>query len=381
MRFTVFISMAFVFLTGALACQKMQTENNYFPMPKDDLEIVKSESQSFKVDTVVSGLDRPWSMVFLPDNTVLIAERKGNIVVISNGKVQEKSIGGNVPKSLRDIKLHPNYKENGWIYLSYYIEPSEGKGGQTALMRGKLVKGNLVDGEVLYTTGAFRENGEWYGSKIAFDHQGYLYFTVGIRGSRKNAQDLSNPSGKTMRFNDDGSTPDDNPFLDRLDALPEIYTYGHRMHEGLVCDPKTGVLWSTEFGELGGDELNIIKPGSNYGWPEVTYSLEYSGEIISKDSLRDDIEPPVHHFKSAPSDLDFVYGDRYCGWDKNLFIGSLVKGQIMRFVMDGNVFVKKEELLDGIGRVRDVKFAPDQFLYVLIEDTGKLVRILPVNEE
>src|SRR5690606_19787614 len=180
----------------------------------------------------------------------------------------------------------------------------------------------------------------------------------------------------TMRFNDDGTIPDDNPFLNRADALPEIYTYGHRMHEGLVYNHETGVLWSTEFGELGGDELNIIKRGSNYGWPEVTYSLEYSEEIISKDSVRSDVESPVHHFKSAPSDLDFVYGDRYPGWDKNLFIGSLVKGQLMRFVMDGDKFVRKEMLLEGIGRVRDVKFAPDKFLYVLIEDTGMVVRLI-----
>lgn len=379
MRVVVFFTMLFLFF--AVSCHQKPTENAYFPLPKKELEIIRSESQAFMIDTVVTELDRPWSMVFLPDNIVLIGERKGNIVVISNGRVQEKSIGGNVPKSLRDIKLHPNYKDNGWIYLSYYIEPLDKKGGQTALMRAKLVDGKLVDEEVLYKTGSFRENGEWYGSKITFDREGHLYFTVGIRGDRKNAQDLSNPSGKTMRFYDDGSIPDDNPFLGNPDALPEIYTYGHRMHEGLVCDPETGVIWSTEFGELGGDELNIIKPGSNYGWPEVTYSLEYSGEIISKDSVRNDVESPVHHFMSAPSDLDFVFGDRYPGWDKNLFIGSLVKGQLMRFELNGNTFVKKEVLLEGIGRVRDVKFAPDKYLYALIEDSGMLVRLIPVNEE
>ncbi len=363
------------------ACHQASSENTYFPIPNKKLEIVNSESQSFMVDTVVSGLDRPWSMAFLPNKTVLITERKGNLVVVSQGMMQDKSIGGNIPKSLRDIKLHPNYEENGWIYLSYYIEPKDKSGGQTALMRGRLANGELIDEEILYTTGSFRENGEWYGSKIAFDREGYLFFTVGIRGKRMNAQDLSHPSGKTMRFNDDGTIPQDNPFFNRVDALPEIYTYGHRMHEGLVCDPETGIVWSTEFGELGGDELNIIKRGSNYGWPEVTYSLEYNGEIISKDSLRDDVEPPVHHFKSAPSDLDFVYGDRYPGWDKNLFIGSLVKGQIMRFVMKGNAFIKKEVLLQNIGRVRDVKFAPDNFLYVLVEDAGILVRLIPVNEK
>lgn len=380
MRFTISLIMLFL-MAGILACQKTSSENKYFAVPDKELEIIKSESQSFMVDTVVSGLDRPWSMVFLPDSRVLITERKGNIVLIENGKVQKESVAGNIPKSLRDIKLHPNYKQNGWIYMSYYIEPENDENGQTALMRARLVKNKLVDEEVLYKVGPFRENGEWYGSKIAFDSEGYLFFTVGIRGARENAQDLGNPSGKTMRFRDDGSIPEDNPFFDYPGALKEIYTYGHRMHEGLVCNPKTGTLWSTEFGELGGDELNIIKRGANYGWPEVTFSLEYNREIISKDSLRDDVEPPVHHFKSAPSDLDFVYGDNYPGWNSNLFIGSLVKGQLLRFVMEDNVFIKKEVLLEGIGRVRDVKHAPDGFLYLLVEDSGDLVRLIPVSDQ
>jgi len=282
----------------------------YFPLPGKVLNVVKSESQLFMVDTVASGLIRPWGMAFLPDNSVLIAER-GRLLRVKNGKVQEKPVGGNIPKELRDIKLHPQYEKNDWIYISYYIDPVRPAGGYTALMRARLKGDNLVDEEILYKAGPFNQGAFWYGSRIAFDRYGYLYFTVGIIGDRKNAQDLSNPAGKTMRLKDDGSIPSDNPFVRTPGALPEIYSYGHRMHEGLIYDSKTDKLWSTEFGEMGGDELNIIKAGANYGWPEVTFSLEYTGKILSKDSLRADIEPPVHHWTIAPGNLDFVYGDRY----------------------------------------------------------------------
>ena len=367
-----------VYATGIVACNKYP-DDSYFPMPENQLKIVHSESQSFMADTVVSGLNRPWSMVFLPDKTILITEREGNLRIVRNGKLQKESISGNVPKSLRDIKLHPDYKGNGWIYISYYIEPDDRDGGYTVLMRGRLNGNKLVDDSILYKTGPFKEDGEWYGSKIAFDNENHLFFTVGIRGKRKNAQDKMNPSGKTMRFNDDGSIPADNPFVHTKEALPEIYSYGHRMHEGLIRHPKTGEIWSTEFGELGGDEINIIRAGKNYGWPEVTFSLEYDGSMITKDSLRDDVEPPIHHLSIDPSDMEFLYSDRYPGWEGNLFMGSTALRLLNRSVMKGNKVVHDEKLLKNIGRVRDVKLGPDGFLYLLTEDTGLMVRLIPVK--
>jgi glucose/arabinose dehydrogenase/cytochrome c5 len=358
-------------------------KSQYFPLPQKVLNVIKSESQLFMVDTVVSGLTRPWSMAFLPDNTVLIAERAAKLLRVKNGKVQEKSVEGNIPPELRDIKLHPQYEKNGLIYITYYSESSEPGGDDyTVLMRARLDGDKLVENEILYKGGPFDDGAFWYGSKIAFDGDGYLYFTVGESGKREYSQDLSNPSGKTMRFNDDGSIPADNPFVNTPGALPEVYSYGHRMHEGLTYDSKTGEIWSTEFGELGGDEINIIKSGANYGWPEVTFSLEYSGEIISKDSLREDIEPPVHHMVIAPSDLAFVHGDQYPEWDGNLFIGGLRKSMpfLYRAVIKDKVFIRDEELLQNIGRVRDVKFGPDNFLYVMTEDTGLIVRLVPVRK-
>lgn len=353
----------------------------YFPLPDRVRNVVNSDCQLFMVDTVVTGLKRPWSMVFLPDQTALIAERGGKLLLVKDGRLQSTPVGGNVPMNLRDVKLHPKFQQNKLVYISYYLDPVKPDGrGYTILMRAKLVGDKLVDEKILYKAGPFKGNGEWFGSKIAFDKKGYVFFTVGIRGERKNAQDLSVPDGKTMRLKDDGSIPSDNPFVNTPGALPEIYSYGHRMHEGLALDPKTGNILSTEFGELGGDELNIIKRGANYGWPLVSHSLEYNGSIISKSPFKEGIEPSIHHFAIAPSDLEFVYGNTYPCWDGNVFIGGLPNKLLYRVAMKNNVVTHEERLLETIGRVRDVKYAPDQLLYVMTEDTGIIVRLIPLKK-
>ncbi|MEJ7693088.1 PQQ-dependent sugar dehydrogenase [Daejeonella sp.] len=352
--------------------------SKYFPLPSKVLNVYSSEKQRFMVDTVVSGLILPWSIVFLPDGSVLIAERSGRLRQVKNGKMQENPIGGNVPKELRDIKLHPQFAKNSLVYITYYIDPVKPLGGYTALMQAKLVGDKLIDEKILYKGGPFNQSAFFYGSRIEFDKSGFLFMTAGIAGPRTNAQDLSTVAGKTLRFNDDGSIPKDNPFVNKAGALPEIFSYGHRMHQGLALNPKTGKLFSTEFGELGGDELNIIKPGANYGWPEVSYSLEYSGAVLAKDSLRAGIEAPVHHWTFAPSDLDFVSGERYPGWDTNVFIGGLLKRSLLRAELKDDKFVHDEILLQNIGRIRDVKFGPDKFLYIMTEDTGLIVRLVPV---
>lgn len=360
----------------------------YFPLPAKLKNVVLSEAQAFTVDTVVKGLDRPWSMVFLPDNTMLIAERGGKLLQVKNGKLQTTPIAGNIPEGLRDIKLHPQFEKNKLVYISYYKDPVRPDGGYSVLMRGKLEGNKLVDDKILYKAGPYRDNGEWFGNKLVFDKNGFLYFTIGSRTygnmkteeRRKLAQDLSYLSGKILRFNDDGSIPADNPFVNKPGARPEIYSYGHRTPEGLVCDPKTGKVYATEFGELGGDELNVIKPGLNYGWPVVSYSLEYDGSIISESPFKAGMEPPVYHYAIAPSNVEFVYGSQYPGWDGNMFIGGLAAKMLYRVVMKNDVFVHDERLLDNIGRVRDVKYGPDNLLYVLTEDTGIIVRLLPVKK-
>ena len=352
----------------------------YFPLPQKVTNAIASEELALMVDTVAKGLKRAWSMAFLPDQSLLITERSGKILRFKNG-IQIDTLSGKIPASLRDIKLHPDFKKNGLIYLSYFIEPvkASGTGGYTALLRAKLQGNKLVDEKTIYKAGPFKNSGDWFGSKIGFDNKGFLFFSVGIHSDRKNAQNLSAYDGKTMRLYPDGSIPKDNPFVNTPGALPEIYSYGHRMHQGMRRDPKTGRMMVVEFGELGGDELNILKPGANYGWPIATYSLEYSGAIISESPFKEGVEPPVHHYAIAPSDFDFVYGNRYPGWDGNIFIGGLATKKLYRLVMKNDTFVHDEALLHNLGRIREVVFGPDQFLYAMTEDTGLLVRLIPLQ--
>ncbi len=356
-----------------------KTAGNYFPLPKKVTNAYRSEEQYYMTDTVVKGLTRPWSMVFLPDNRLLIAQRDGKLVQVKGG--QTIGVIENTMTGLRDVKVHPDFDKNKLVYLSYYIDPkTKGGPGQALLVRARLEGNQLLDTVILYRAGPFRGDGEWYGNKIAFDKKGYLYFTSPIKSDRKNAQDLSKQDGKTMRFNDDGSIPKDNPFVNTPNALPEIYTYGHRVHEGLTTDPITGRIFSTEFGELGGDELNEIKSGANFGWPVVSFSLEYTGAIISSSPFKEGIEPPLHHYAVAPGDVAILHSDRYPGWNGNVFIAGLASKSVYRSVFKKDVFTHDEQLLENIGRVRDVKVAPDGFLYVLTEDTGMIVRVLPVKK-
>ena len=378
---------------AGFAINKAMT-SNYFPVPVKVKNVVGSKTMSFMVDTVVRGMTLPWSMAFLPDSqTVLIPQRSGEILIIKNGKKQNKSLSGDIPTSLRDIELHPDFEKNHLVYLSYYIEPIKNKdtakrvGGFAVIMRGTLEGDALKDTQVLYKVGPFREDGFWYGNMLAFDKENHLYITIGQRTMGKlhrwnTAQDKTVISGKTIRLNDDGSIPKDNPFVDSAGVLPEIYTLGHRQPEGLVYDKHTGKLWENEHGENGGCELNLIGAGKNYGWPKTTFSINYDGTIITTDTVLPGMELPARYWRPAlaPAGMDFVYGDHYPGWNGNLVIGSLVQKKIIRTIMDGDKAIGDESMIQGIGRVRDVVFAPDGFLYVLTEDTGLLVRLLPVKK-
>jgi len=369
--------------------------SSYFPVPSKVRNVIGSETMQFMVDTVVSGLTLPWSMAFLPDQkTVLIAERSGALVIVREGKKLSEPVQGPVPQSLREVKLHPGFASNHLVYLTYYIEPKKDSarsktyfGGYAVLMRGKLENDVLSDTQVLYKVGPFKENGFWYGNKLAFDKNGALYMTIGQRTIEhmhrwNTAQDNKVISGKIIRLNDDGTIPKDNPFIDSAGVLPEIYSLGHRMPEGLVYNKRTGQLWENEHGENGGCELNLLGPGKNYGWPKTTFSINYDGTIITTDTVLPGMELPVHYWKSAlaPAGMDFVYGAHYPGWDGNLIIGSLVQKRLNRTIMQGDKAVRDEKLIQGIGRVRDVTFGPDEFLYALTEDTGLLVRVLPLKK-
>ncbi|MDG5491531.1 PQQ-dependent sugar dehydrogenase [Psychroserpens sp. SPM9] len=334
-------------------------------------------------ELVVSDLSNPWAFTFLPDGSMLINEKSGEIIHFKNG---QKTLIEGVPEvynrgqgGLLDIKLHPNYKANGWIYLTYASSEGEEKGGHTALMRAKLKNNMLTDKEVLYKATPNTARGQHFGSRIVFDDAGYLYFTIGERGNRdENPQDITRDGGKVYRLNADGSIPNDNPFINSKNAKTAIYSYGHRNPQGMVIHPETRAIWTHEHGPKGGDEINIIQSGKNYGWPIITYGVNYIGTKITDETARAGMEQPLHYWvpSIAPSGMEFISSDKYKGWKGNLLVGSL-KFQYLDncYIKDGKV-VKEERLLDGLGRVRSVNQGPDGFIYVGIENLGivKLIK-------
>ncbi len=345
-------------------------------------DVIETEDLSFRLDTVASGLGIPWGITWLPEGDMLVTERGGELFRFKDGQfvsmiedvpeVYAKGQGG-----LLDIKIHPDYEENGWIYLAY-SEPS-GNGGNTAIMRARLDGNSLIDKEKLFKAEPDSRRGVHFGCQMAFDDNNYLFFSVGERGKPSNAQDLSNHCGKIHRIHDDGSIPDDNPFVDNTDAMPSIWSYGHRNPQGLAFHPETGELWSTEHGPKGGDELNIIEKGKNYGWPEITYGINYDGSIITEDTTKAGMEQPEIHWTPsiAPCGMAFSDAERYPQWGHDIFSGSLSFHYLVRTKLDGSEVVEDEIMLRDAGRVRSVATGPDGYLYVGVENPGYVVRLVP----
>lgn len=359
----------------------------YFALPGEPGERVSSEEQDFYVQTVVEGLDIPWGMAFLPNGSMLITERDGTLRLVNDGELVAEPVGG-VPEvfarnqgGLLDITLHPEYEDNGWIYISY-SKPDDGT-GMTAIVRARYNSDDhtLVDMEEIYVGQPFTDRGHHFGGRIEFDPEGYLYFAIGDRGEMETAQDITTSQGNFFRLYDDGSIPEDNPFVGR-DGLDEIYSYGHRNIQGMAVHPETGVVWTTEHGPRGGDEINVQnKPGANYGWPEITYGINYDGTIITEETEKEGMEQPVHYWDPsiAPSGMDFVTGDRYPNWEGDIFNGALAFQLLSRVEIDGTEFVKEERLLEGTGRIRDVRMGPDGYLYYSNESDGTINRLVPLD--
>lgn len=349
--------------------------------------IVKSKKQNFIIDTIVTGLEVPWGMEFLPGGDMLISERAGILYRLSNGKlsvitglpdIMAKGQGG-----LLDLRLHPRFEENGWLYFSYSQPSKENpREGNTAIMRAKLSGNMLVDKEVIFDAGPDSNRGQHWGCKLQFDKEGYLWFGVGDRGNRdENPQSLANHCGKIHRIMDDGSIPSDNPFLDVKGAMPSIYSYGHRNPQGTSMHPETGRIWETEHGPKGGDELNLIEAGKNYGWPVISYGVNYDGTKFTNITEKEGMEQPVTYWvpSIAPCGMTFVDSDRYPGWKNNIMIGSLRFKYLERVELEGEKVVEHERLLEDMGRVRNVEMSPDGFIYVAFETPGYIVKLLPVN--
>jgi glucose/arabinose dehydrogenase len=351
--------------------------------------VIESETQKFVVDTVVSGLSVPWGLVFLPDGDLLISERAGTLHRFSGGKLSPP-IKGLPPimafgqGGLLDLCLHPDYVKNGWIYIAYSALNTESKKriGNTAILRARLQGDKLVDQQIIYRGTPDTDRGHHYGCKIAFDNKGHIFFGNGERGQHFDfPQKLNNSNGKIHRLNDDGSIPADNPFVNIPDAIPSIYSYGHRNPQGTCIHPVTGELWVSEHGPRGGDELNLIKPGLNYGWPVISYGINYDGTILTPLAEKEGMEQPVFYWTPsiAPCGMTFVTGDRYRNWKNNLFVGALSFQYLERMVISNRSVMHREKLLEGIGRVRNVVMSPDGLIYVAIENPGKILRLMPIE--
>ena len=353
-------------------------------------ELYKSTAgHAFRVVEVAVGLKNPWSLAFLPDGAMLVTERDGRLRLIRGGKLEKEPVAG-APKvvargqgGLLDVVLHPQFASNGLLYLSY---SAAGEGGaNTAVMRARLSGNRLEDAKVIFEAQPKTGGGNHYGSRLLFAPDGTLFVTLGDRFTyRDEAQNTANHLGTVIRINDDGSVPKDNPFVGKAGALPEIYSYGHRNSQGIALRPGTAEIWQHEHGPRGGDEVNILKPGANYGWPKITYGIDYSGAIISDKKALPGMEQPVVYWvpSIAPSGMAFYTGDKFPKWKGNLFVGALAKTHLRRLRLDGAKVVEQEELLAGLEeRIRDVRSGPDGYLYVVTDDSsnGRVLRLEPAD--
>jgi glucose/arabinose dehydrogenase len=344
---------------------------------------IQEEVKNYTFETVASGIQTPWGMAWLPDGTMLVTEKSGVLYRIKDGTKTEIK---NVPAvynrgqgGLLDIVLHPDYAKNGWIYMTYASTEGEGEGGNTKIIRAKLQDGGLTQIESLYKAGPNTTKGQHFGSRIVFDKEGFLYFSAGERGNHfVNPQDITRDNGKIYRLNDDGTIPKDNPFVGQENAKEAIYTYGNRNPQGLALNPFTGDIWEHEHGPKGGDEINIIKKAANYGWPVVTYGIDYDDTSISKIQQKPGIEDPIYYWlpSIAPSGMAFVTSDRYPDWKGHLLVGSL-KFQYLELVkLKGNEIIGRQKIGTDIGRLRNVAQGPDGYIYIGVEGKG-ILKIIP----
>jgi glucose/arabinose dehydrogenase len=348
---------------------------------------------------VAEGLVHPWSIAFLPDGDMLITERAGRLRIVRDGTLLETPVAG-VPEvrargqgGLLDVVPHPQFETNRLLYLSYSKPNADGSEGTTAVARGRFENDRLTDVEEIFVAEAWSRGGNHFGSRLAFDADGYLFVTVGDRGANPDpatarahpAQDRSNHQGTVNRLHDDGRIPDDNPFVGRDGVQPSIWSYGHRNLQGLAFDHATGNLWENEHGPQGGDELNLIRAGANYGWPVIGYGLQYGGSVIHASPSEAGMTQPAHYWvpSIATSGLMIYRGDRFPAWRGSAFVGGLAGEQIARVTLDGQTAGGVEVLMQGVGRVRDIREGPDGFIYVALDHRGgnptAVVRLEPVN--
>ena len=360
----------------------------------------QSARHDFRVVTVAEGLDHPWSMAWLPNGDLLVTERAGRLRIVRDGMLLPEPVSG-VPRvrvrgqgGLLEVLPHPDFATNRLLYLSIAKPNDDESLATTAIVRGRLEGDRLVDVEEIFEAKAWATGNAHFAGRMVFDRDGYLYLSVGDRGETPNlmaghpAQSLSQHQGTVVRLHDDGRVPADNPFVGEAGAMPEIWSYGHRNPQGLAVHPQTGEVWENEHGPRGGDEVNLIQKGINYGWPVVSYGINYDGSVYSNETHRQETESPRWTWvpSIATSGMLFYSGDRFPWWRGSLFVGGLVGEQLARLTLEGARVVSSETLLPGtLGRIRDVRQGPDGLIYLAVDDRrGQLtpvVRLEPVEGE
>ena len=352
--------------------------------------VYSSGGYEFMLENVVEGLDSPWSVAFYDDGRMLITEKTGQLRRFADGELHAPVEG--IPEAwvsrqggLLEVALHPDYKDNAWVYLAYSASSGEKNGkpvGMTRVVRGRIIDNIWMDEEVIFESPEeFHTPSQFhFGTRMAFQ-DGYLFFSIGDRGPKQEAQDLSRPNGKIHRIHDDGRVPTDNPFLDVEGAFPTIWTYGNRNAQGLDLHPVAGELWESEHGPRGGDEINLIERGLNYGWPVITYGMNYNGSPITDKTEMDGMEQPKHYWTPSISvcGIDFYEGDVFPEWQNDLFVTGLASQQLHRLKIEDGKVVSDEIVFKGEGRVRDVASGPDGHLYVVLNRPGRIVRLVPIE--
>ena len=407
-RTRVLLSAGVAALAGVVACGQDSAESAISDGEAEDIAVGaeaadgvhSSARHDFRVVTVADGLDHPWSMAWLPSGELLIVERPGRLRVVHDGVLDPEPVSG-WPAVYRDegqggfmdILPHPDFAENRWLYLSYGKPNDDGSEGTTTVVRGRWDDGAVTDVEEIFESTAWHGNNNHFSGRMAFGLDGYLYLTVGDRMFEPNmmaehpALDVTNHMGTIVRLHDDGRVPDDNPFVGRGDALPEIWSYGHRNLQGLAVDPGTGDVWSNEHGPRGGDELNLIAGGGNYGWPVVSHGINYDGTAYTLEASGDGVESP--RFVWTPSigisGMMIYRGDAFPWWRGSAFAGGMVGEQLARVILEGTDALGVETLLEGeLGRIRDVREGPDGLIYLALEHAEELtavVRLEPVPSD
>ena len=353
-------------------------------------DIIKSELHTFNVQAVAKGLSHPWSLAFLPNGDMLVTERIGQLRLIQNNKLVDQPIAG-LPEirqrgqgGLMDIALHADFASNQIIYLSY-AGKAEG-GFSTEVLRARLVDQQLLDVKVIFRALPKSSGGRHFGGRLLFSKDGHLFISLGDRGDRPRAQDLNDHAGSLIRIHEDGEIPSDNPLVGQELAKPEIYSYGHRNIQGLSQHPDNEEIWLHEHGPQGGDEINIVQSGSNYGWPEITYGVNYVvGTKIGIGTQKKGLEQPLYHWTPsiAPSGMTFYNGNEFPQWQDHLFVGSLKFGLLLRLVIKDHEVVHEERMLDKkYGRIRDVRQGLDGALYLLTDEKrGAILRLSNANKD